>query len=148
MRPENYKSAFKTLLISGKSLSNETYSVGHYLLGLAAECALRKVVSTRSIEIKNAHKFDAIFNEACTITPSLSRLSKQIKWMSLVWRNTDRYLSDQELFDLRLKGNGTVLKEIGLTYADLRFKHKVMERFRESMIANVGEIGKAVNIYE
>lgn len=145
MRSEQYREAFKTLCISGQRLNDETYAVGHYLLGLAAECALRSLVADDPSIPLHPHRLGELFNEVVKKNPNLSDLASKIRVLQIMWNNLDRYRNRNE-FIRRIPM--PLLKQLKLTTKDLKSNPpKVLARIRECILGYVLALGKAVNIY-
>jgi hypothetical protein len=144
----NYRNAYQNLYDTAKYVQPKHYPVAHYLLGLAAECALRSIIMRYKNSIDYSHKIVNQYEEALTLTKGGNKLlveaSKDINFLVRIWHNEDRYESVSSLYAKRLRGD-SLMRELGISGADTKRPDVVCEVVKQKMQNIVLNLGKAAH---
>lgn len=144
----NYKTAYQNLYDTARYIQPNHYPIAHYLLGLAAECALRSIIMRYKNYIDSAHRIGNQYEEALTLTKGGNKLlieaSKDISLLIRIWHNEDRYETVNSLYAKRLRSD-SLMRDLGISGADTKRPQIVCEVVKKRMQNIVLNLGKAAH---
>ena len=135
-----YMSAFQRLYGASKTIKDSDYPVCHYLLGLAAECALRSVVMKKVESISKPHRIGALYETALKADPRnvlLAQAATNVKFVQLLWDNRDRYADPYGLYIQKFRTH-FVIRELSIPNDKINNPTFVQKRVRENMEWSAG----------